>query len=63
MSGVLRIVRLQEDLQERLSSTQVPVDIAPAPAKAPAGAARPYLLASYSEDDVLGVIDGDSFLA
>ena len=60
---MLRIVRLQEDLQERLSSTQVPLDIVPAPAKSLAAVARPYLLASYSEDDVLGVIDGDSFLA
>lgn len=44
--------------QESLARTQAPPDNAQGQA-----VARPYLLASYSEDDVLGVIDGDSFLA
>lgn len=50
-------------LQESLAKTQVPPDVAPAQAKALPSVARPYLLASYNEDDILGVIDGNSFLA
>ena len=44
--------------QESLANTQALPDVAPGQA-----VARPYLLASYNEDDILGVIDGDSFLA
>ena len=50
-------------LQESLVKTQAPPDTAAVQARPLPAVARPYLLASYSEDDVLGVIDGDSFLA
>ena len=49
--------------QESLVKTQAPPDTAAVQARPLPAVARPYLLASYSEDDVLGVIDGDSFLA
>jgi hypothetical protein len=63
VSRLLHLVRLQEDLQESLVKTQAPPDTAAVQARPLPAVARPYLLASYSEDDVLGVIDGDSFLA
>lgn len=56
-------VRLQEDLQESFVKTLAPPDTADVQATLLPAVARPFLLVSYSEDDVLGVIDEDSFLA
>ena len=49
--------------QESFVKTLAPPDTADVQARLLPAVARPFLLVSYSKDDVLGVIDGDSFLA